>query len=309
MKRLVVLGLLLVNAVAAQAPQRRTTNIAALLAHPGFYHFHPVVVVGKLELRNSGEMRLVDDAAGSVRVMFKGSIPDEPAEVRGEFWDLGRMNADDPRLASFDLRATFQIDPDGGWPKPGQVGVIMAGAVAPCCAASRAFGPEPGPVSGPLREPEGDHHRPVRRPESSRRPAGCACDAAATTSWCARLTPRSGWSTSAARPRLRAGARRPDRHGPLGRGERHRPAVARTDAARRDHRQHQADEAPGRDDRRVHDSRAVRRRHPRSCSARRSRAKRTSRHGRTCASSSRATSTRPRSRAGLPSATARRPPG
>jgi hypothetical protein len=130
MKRLVVLGVLLATSVAAQAPQRRTTNIAALLAHPGFYHLHPVVLVGKLELRNSGEMRLVDDA-GSVRVIFKGSIPDEPAEVRGEFWDLGRMNADDPRLASYDLRATFQIDPDGAWPKPGQIGVILAGAVAP----------------------------------------------------------------------------------------------------------------------------------------------------------------------------------
>jgi hypothetical protein len=130
MKRLVVLGVLLTTTVAAQAPQRRTTNIAALMAHPAFYHFHPVVLVGKLELRNSGEMRLVDDT-GSFRVIFKGSIPDELAEVRGEFWDLGRMNADDPRLAKYDPRTTFQVDPDAGWPKPGQIGVIMANAVAP----------------------------------------------------------------------------------------------------------------------------------------------------------------------------------
>ena len=27
--------------------------------------------------------------------------------MRGEFWDLGRMNADDPRLAAYDLRKTF----------------------------------------------------------------------------------------------------------------------------------------------------------------------------------------------------------
>ena len=82
MKRLVVLGLLLTTTVAAQTSQRRTTNIAALLAHPAFYHFHPVVLVGKLELRNSGEMRLADDA-GSVRVIFKGSIPDEPRKSAG----------------------------------------------------------------------------------------------------------------------------------------------------------------------------------------------------------------------------------
>ena len=75
-----------------------TTNIAALLAYPGFYHLHQVVVVGKLERRGLGELRLVDES-GSVRVVFKGSEPDELAEVRGEFWDLGRMSADDPRLA------------------------------------------------------------------------------------------------------------------------------------------------------------------------------------------------------------------
>jgi hypothetical protein len=129
MKRLAILALL-VTSVAAQTPARRTTNVAALLAHPGFYHLHPIVAVGKLERRTAGELRLVDEA-GSVRVVFKGSEPDELAEVRGDFWDLGRMNADDPRLAGYDLRATFQIDPDGGWPRPGQIGVIIANAVAP----------------------------------------------------------------------------------------------------------------------------------------------------------------------------------
>jgi len=131
MKRLAIaciLGGFLAAIVSAQGPQRRTTNVAALLAHPGFYHLHPVVLVGKLERRTSGELRLVDDA-GSVRVVFKGSEPNELAEVRGEFWDLGRMNPDDPRLASYDVRKMFQIDPNG-WPKPGEVGVIMAGTVA-----------------------------------------------------------------------------------------------------------------------------------------------------------------------------------
>jgi len=129
MKRLLVLALLFTS-VAAQAPQRRTANIAALLAHPGFYHQHAVIVVGKLERRNSGELRLVDDA-GSIKVVFRGSEPDELAEVRGEFWDLGRMSQDDPRLANYDPLTTFQIDPNSSWPKPGEMGVIMAGAVAP----------------------------------------------------------------------------------------------------------------------------------------------------------------------------------
>jgi hypothetical protein len=122
--------IVLTATVAAQPPQRRNANVAALLAHPAFYHLHPIVVVGKLERRDSGELRLLDDA-GSIRVVFKGSTPDDLAEVRGEFWDLGRLNADDPRLAGYDLRSTFQIDPEGTWPRPGQVTALIASAVAP----------------------------------------------------------------------------------------------------------------------------------------------------------------------------------
>jgi hypothetical protein len=128
--RFVLLAVMLAAAVGAQAPQRRATNIAALLSHPAFYHLHPIVAVGRLERRDSGELRLTDDG-GSIRVVFKGAVPDEAAEVRGEFWDLSRLNADDPRLAGFDLRATFQIDPDGTWPRSGEVLAVMASAVAP----------------------------------------------------------------------------------------------------------------------------------------------------------------------------------
>lgn len=130
MLRHAVLLTLLAATVAAQPPQRRATNVAALLAHPAFYHLHAVVVVGTLERRDSGELRLTDDSS-AVRVVFKGSVPDDAAEVRGEFWDIGRMNADDPRLAGHDLRAAFQIDPEAGWPRPGQVTAVMATAVTP----------------------------------------------------------------------------------------------------------------------------------------------------------------------------------
>jgi hypothetical protein len=125
-----LLVVVLTATVSAQPPQRRATNVAALLAHPAFHHLHLIVAIGRLQLRDSGELRLTDEG-GSVRVVFRGSVPDELAEVRGEFWDVGRMNADDPRLAGLDLRATFQIDPDGSWPRPGQVTAVIASAVAP----------------------------------------------------------------------------------------------------------------------------------------------------------------------------------
>ena len=130
LRRSSVLVLLLGASALAQAPQRRATNIAALVAFPGFYHTHQVVVVGQISTQDSGQVR-VSDGVASLRVVFKGNAPDGTDEVRGEFWDIGRMKADDPRLTSVDLRRTFGVDPDGAWPRPGDVTAIVATAVTP----------------------------------------------------------------------------------------------------------------------------------------------------------------------------------
>ncbi len=125
----VLVTLAVAVAASAQPPARRATNIAALLAYPSFYHLRPIVIVGKVETQANGEIRVADDA-GSVRVVFKGSAPDGTDEIRGEFWDLGRMKPDEARLSGVDLRATFHIDPDAPWPRAGEVTAIMATAVA-----------------------------------------------------------------------------------------------------------------------------------------------------------------------------------
>jgi hypothetical protein len=115
---------------SAQPATRRATNIAALLAYPGFFHQRPIVIVGKVTTGNNGDVRVADEA-GSVRVVVKGGAPDGLDEIRGEFWDVGRVKPDDPRLANLDLRATFHIDPENPWPKSGEVLAILATAVTP----------------------------------------------------------------------------------------------------------------------------------------------------------------------------------
>src|SRR3954452_17280061 len=117
--------LLLAASVSAQPATRRATNVAALISHPAFYHLRPIVVVGAVKLEDNGELRVTSDGA-SMRIIFKGSPPDGVDEIRGEFWDLGRMGADTPRLAGYDLKGTFKIDPEGAWPRPGQVTAIIA---------------------------------------------------------------------------------------------------------------------------------------------------------------------------------------
>jgi Bacterial Ig-like domain len=129
--------LALVATVTAQPMTRRATNLATMLAYPGFYHGRPIVIVGKVALEKD-QLRVSDDAEHSVHLVFKGNAPDGLDEVRGEFWDIGRMKPDDPRLSTQDVRTTFKIDPDGPWPRPGEVTAIVATAVAPAAAAPPA---------------------------------------------------------------------------------------------------------------------------------------------------------------------------
>jgi len=130
------------TSLVAQPSPRRATNIAALRNFPAFFHLRPVVIAGKLALADNGDLRLAEET-GAVHVVFRGATPDGLAEVRGEFWDLGRMNADDPRLAGYDLPRTFHIDPEGSWPRAGTVTAIVASAVAettlPASATIRAM--------------------------------------------------------------------------------------------------------------------------------------------------------------------------
>jgi hypothetical protein len=115
--------------LVAQPLTRRATNIAALLGFPGFYHGRLIVVVATVGIEDN-ELRASDDA-GAIRLVFKGTAPEGQDEIRGEFWDLGRMKPDDVRLSTYDLRTTFKIDPDAPWPRPGDVRAIIATAVSP----------------------------------------------------------------------------------------------------------------------------------------------------------------------------------
>src|SRR3954447_24182709 len=111
MKRLVLLLALVLCAAAApwaQTATRRSTNLASLVAYPGFYHGRPILIVGTVTTAESG-IRVSDDS-GSIRLLTKGPAPDGLDEVRGEFWDIGRMKPDEPQLSGFDLKRTFNID-------------------------------------------------------------------------------------------------------------------------------------------------------------------------------------------------------
>jgi len=126
----------IVTAVVAQPMSRKATNLAGLHAYPGFYHGRPIVIVGNVAI--DGNQLKVSDDNTSIHLVFKGNAPDGLDEVRGEFWDIGRMKADDPRLGAYDLRTTFKIDPDAAWPRPGDATAIIATAVTSAAIPSAA---------------------------------------------------------------------------------------------------------------------------------------------------------------------------
>ena len=70
---------------------RRATNLAQLLNYPAFFQLRPVLVTGTLALdAKTGRLRLSDETGG-LPVIYKGNAPEGLVEVRGEFWDVGRM--------------------------------------------------------------------------------------------------------------------------------------------------------------------------------------------------------------------------
>jgi hypothetical protein len=133
--RRTILVLLVAVSVSAQAPQRRATNISALITYPAFHHGRQIVVIGDVATQPNGQIR-VSNGVASMRVVFGGSAPDGNDEIRGEFWDLARINQDDPRLTRIDLQKTFGLDPAGPWPRGGEVMAIMATSVTSAAVPS-----------------------------------------------------------------------------------------------------------------------------------------------------------------------------
>jgi len=119
-------------ALIAQPTTRVAANIPALLAYPTFYHLRSIIVRGELATRTDRVELLPPDGDRGVDVVFRdGHPPDGLVEVRGVCWDVGRMIADDPHFAGFDIQAFLDTRTRGSWPKPGELIVVSASDVTP----------------------------------------------------------------------------------------------------------------------------------------------------------------------------------
>ena len=134
MLRLALLAATLATVAAMQPATRVAVTPEALTGSALFYHGKLVVVQQKL-LEEAGLYRL----AGTVKpvfVFFKERPRETEGEIRGEFWDLGRIEQGDNRFTGYDFTQMLEVASRGRWPGRDQVYVILGASIMPALPSS-----------------------------------------------------------------------------------------------------------------------------------------------------------------------------
>ena len=112
---------------AAQPLRYMPTTLAALDAYPSFFHRQPVVVRGTPE----GDLQdvFISDGERRLRALYVAPpVADERdvLEIEGTFWDLGRLQPDDPRVADDGIAALSERLLGKPWPSSGELRLLIA---------------------------------------------------------------------------------------------------------------------------------------------------------------------------------------
>ena len=114
----------LCGALVAMQPATRTAATAeGLIGSAVFYHGKPVVLQHAV-VHDQAVPRL----AGTVKpvyVFWKERPSTDAGEIRGEFWDLGRIESGDSRFSGYDLLQIVESTLRGRWPARDQVFVLL----------------------------------------------------------------------------------------------------------------------------------------------------------------------------------------
>ena len=124
-----VLVALSVSSAVGQAPARIATTVDALLASATFFHGRAVVVQQKLIVE--GDVSRLGNAPKPVYVFWRERPTADAGEVRGDFYDLGRLEARDSRFAGYNLGQLVETVNRGQWPGRDQIYILVAASVRP----------------------------------------------------------------------------------------------------------------------------------------------------------------------------------
>lgn len=115
--------------VHAQSSARVATTPEALVATPVFFQGKHVAV-RRATVDNAGVTELAQTAKPVAVYWREQPTGGADTEVRGEFWDLGRLQKDDARLAGVDVGPLLQATNRGEWPARDRIFVILGASTA-----------------------------------------------------------------------------------------------------------------------------------------------------------------------------------
>jgi hypothetical protein len=113
------------TALSAQPSSTRiATTAEALTASPVFFHGKNIAVHRDVE--PAGQLMRLTATSKPVFVFFRES-PNVPrdAELRGEFWDLGRLERNDSRFSTINFDPIIETLPNRAWPGRDQVFIVV----------------------------------------------------------------------------------------------------------------------------------------------------------------------------------------
>jgi hypothetical protein len=118
-----LVGLAAASTLPAQTPTRTATTAEALVAAPVFFHGKQVVV--RRDVEAAGQLFRLANTAKPVYVFWRES-PNAPrdSELRGDFWDLGRLDRNDSRFTGINFEPIIEATAGRMWPGRDQVFMI-----------------------------------------------------------------------------------------------------------------------------------------------------------------------------------------
>jgi hypothetical protein len=108
---------------AFQPVTRLATTADALVNAAVFFHGKQVVI--RQPVGGESEPYRLEGTSKPVFVFWKEPPARADGELRGEFWDLGRLQEGDARFSSYNFRAVLDAASQGVWPARDRVFVIL----------------------------------------------------------------------------------------------------------------------------------------------------------------------------------------
>jgi hypothetical protein len=109
---------------AQAAAARLAATPEALIAAPVFYHGKQIAV--RRDVEPAGQLMKLAGTAKPIFVFWRDSASaPRDSEVRGEFWDVGRLERGDSRFSNVNFQLIVDAASNGQWPARDQVFVIL----------------------------------------------------------------------------------------------------------------------------------------------------------------------------------------